>query len=564
MTLKKYSLNPIGIQWIFIVANMIPSLLLFTSEPYSLAHRVAMLMSALAGYLIIFSIHKNIGRIQLILFPLSFINAFQIVVFSLFGESVIAVDMFLNLMTTNASEAGELLDNMIGAIIFVCAVYIPTFGLAIYSSFRKIYTKKDYMNKCTTAGLAILLTAMCILFLPIGNRTIIFKNDVYPINVFQNLSIALKKWNKSEQYKNETPVFHFNAQKKEYSEEREIYVLVIGEAGRAANWSLAGYERETNPLLTKRKDLVFFKDALTQANATHKSVPMILSAADAENYEDISHQKSVISAFKEAGFTTLFISNQPPNRSFTDVFAKEADHYVNIRQQEENDMISKNQYDGNMLSPFQNAIDSVQGNLFVVLHSYGSHFNYKERYPQEMAYFRPDCFNSINYRCKKELVNAYDNSIRYTDYFLANVIDLLEKTDDCTAMFYTTDHGEDLMDDERKRFLHASPIPTYYQLHIPMLMWFSPRYRVSFPGMLEYAYGNRNLPTSTRSAFHTLMDMARIQTPFMNAHHSLVNKAYSSNTRYYLNDHDIPVEWMNAGIKGIDKKKVKIYGLKSI
>lgn len=88
--------------------------------------------------------------------------------------------------------------------------------------------------------------------------------------------------------------------------------MVVGEASRAPSWSLLGYPRQTTPMLRAPRRGRPFGDMLTQCNATHKSVPVILSSVSAENYNDIFEQKSIITAFKEAGFATLYISNQVP------------------------------------------------------------------------------------------------------------------------------------------------------------------------------------------------------------------------------------------------------------
>ena len=120
--------------------------------------------------------------------------------------------------------------------------------------------------------------------------------------------------------------------------------------------------------------------------------------------------------------------------------------------------------------------------MFIVLHTYGSHFNYHERYPAEFRIYTPDKAEGIRQSYKKELRNAYDNSIRYTDYVLGEIVDMLKKKEVCASMLYLSDHGEDIFDDARARYLHASPIPTYYQLHIPYIIWFSDDYRTVFPG----------------------------------------------------------------------------------
>lgn len=57
--------------------------------------------------------------------------AFQLVLLYLFGTGVIAVDMFLNLVTTNAGEAMELLDNLAPAVVGVFVIYLPLLVLGI-------------------------------------------------------------------------------------------------------------------------------------------------------------------------------------------------------------------------------------------------------------------------------------------------------------------------------------------------------------------------------------------------------------------------------------------------
>lgn len=196
-------------------------------------------------------------------------------------------------------------------------------------------------------------------------------------------------------------------------------------------------------------------------------------------------------AFKEAGFKTIFLSNQTPNRTFTDYFAAEADFHHNIRPASAGGIYTVNNYDDAMLPLVQHYIDSLPDNLFFVLHTYGSHFNYFERYPREFAHFTPDEATEVEVKNRQQLINAYDNSIRYTDYFLHHLIQILDSTNHTTALYYSPDHGEDLLDDDRKRFLHASPHPTYYQLHIPLFLWFSDQYRQEFPERYATALTNQ-------------------------------------------------------------------------
>lgn len=550
--------NPRQLFWFFIAVNLIPCVLLVFTEPYSIMGKIILVSFPLGMYLVVYSLLKNVGLLQLILIPQLVFNAFQIVLFYLFGESVIAVDMFLNLATTSVSEASELLDNLWPAIIAVCVIYIPTIAIAAIACKRKTHLVPAFRKRMAVIGLIVAVLSYGLTFTATNLNTGSYKlkYDVFPINIYYNLNFAIQKWHRSNLYPLTSKDFKFEAVKDKQAGNREIYVIVVGEAGRAGNWSLWGYDRETNPLLSEAEGLVLYKDAITQANATHKSVPLILSAANAENFDIIYGQKSIIEAFKEAGFKTVFLSNQTPNRTFTDYFAAEADYQHNIRPASGGGLITTNNYDTHMLPLLQHYIDSLPDNLFVVMHTYGSHFNYHERYPREFAHFVPDEATEVEVKNRQQLINAYDNSIRYVDYFLNSLISMLDSTGYCTAIYYSPDHGEDMLDDDRKRFLHASPHPTYYQLHIPLFLWFSENYRQQFPENYTVALANSPKPVSTRAAFHTMLDIASIQTPWLDTTFSLINPAFKTRPRMYLTDHDKPILWYKSGLKKQDKEMI--------
>ena len=468
------------------------------------------------------------------------------------------IGIILNLATTNASEAGELLDNIWPAIILVCALYIPTIIVAVIACKLKLYLPVSFRKKWIATGALWMFLSCLLLFTSNNNNTGRFTlhEDVYPVNVVYNCGFAINKWRHSQQYPVLSKNFTFKAHKDVRSSKREIYVLVIGEASRAENWSLYGYPRETNPLLAQTSGLVVYKDAITQSNTTHKSVPLILSAASAEDYSVVYTHKSILTAFKEAGFTTIFLSNQTPNRSFTDFYFQEADHHQNIRCSPDGSMTTVNNFDEAMLPLLQHYVDSISGNLFVVLYTYGSHFNYKERYPEIFSLYEPDNVANVKVENKVQLINAYDNSIRYTDNFLYTLIGMLRKQEVISALFYTPDHGEDMLDDRRKRFLHSSPNPTFYQLYIPMFIWFSENYQRDFPEKVGYAVQNKPKPVATNAVFHTMLDVAFIQTPYLQPGLSLVSSDFQTRQRMYLNDHDKPIFFYNAGLKKADKQMI--------
>lgn len=547
--------NPVKIFLLFVFVNLLPSIGLIFTEPFNLWGKVMLIVFPLGIYFILFTLLKNIGLTQLILIPLLIIHAFQIVVFYLFGEGVIAVDMFLNVVTTNVSEAGEVLNSIFASVIFVIIIYVPTIIIAVKAYRRKVQLSNETRKKTFLTGLLLLIIALPLYFFAQNKNSERFSlhEDVYPIDVAYNLGSARHKWLLSSKYQESSKGFTFEATKKVAAPEREIYVLIVGETSRAENWGLYGYERNTTPKLEKDSSIVFFKDAITQSNTTHKSVSIMMSAASAENYEIIYDQKSIIQAFKEVGFTTAFISNQSANRTFTDFFAQEADYTKYYRYFNE----KVNNYDEVLLPELQHFIDSTDGNLFVVLHTYGSHFSYRERYPKEYSVFTPDDVMDIKRDNRDVLINAYDNTIIYTDNFIHNVIKTLESYNSSSFMFYSSDHGEDILDDDRQRFLHASPNPTFYQLKVPMLMWFSSEYRTNFPQKIIDSESNKNKPVATNAVFHTLLDAAQIDTKYLDTKLSLVSSDFEITERMYLSDHDNPIPYYNAGLKKEDKAMIE-------
>ena len=542
---------------LFILVLAIPNVVLFfTEQQMSLLARICNIILPVSVYWLVMTLSRTPGKTIWIVFPFVFFAAFQLVLLYLFGHSIIAVDMFLNLATTNSGEAMELLDNLLPAVVGVFVIYIPAlaFGGISWAQNRKLeYSFIRHQRKYAFIGIGtgVLLTILCY----VTQRDYRIKIEMYPANVCYNLLLAVERTGETAGYAETSKDFTFDARPTHDKNQPEVYVLVIGETARACNFGLYGYNRDTTPLLDKTEGLVVFTDALTQSNTTHKSVPMLLSAASAEGYDGIYRQKGIITAFKEAGFHTAFFSNQLPNHSFIDFFGMEADDWTFCKK---NASEGVNVSDDELLSLVRKELQAGHQKLFIVLHAYGSHFNYKERYPESMAVFKPDSLTDAKYKNRKYLMNAYDNTIRYTDGFLATLITLLQGTNASSAMLYTSDHGEDIFDDDRKLFLHASPIPSYYQLHVPFLIWMSGIYQKENAEIQEAILLNREKPvTGNASVFHTMLDLAGVRTPYRVDSLSVASRQYLIRSRYYLNDHNLPKTLDKIGLKKKDIEQFK-------
>src|SRR5699024_2415830 len=157
-----------------------------------------------------------------------------------------------------------------------------------------------------------------------------------------------------------------------------------------------------------------------------------------------------------------------------------------------------------------------------------------DRYPDNFKKYTPDNVTNVSQAQKEEMVNAYDNSILYTDYFLSENINVLKEAGASSYLLYAADHGEDIFDDKRGKFLHSSPIPTYYQLRIAYLSWFSEEFKEENPKKFTASLQNSKNPVSTNAIFHTLIDAADISTPFLKEDLSLVNPKFIKQKRMFL------------------------------
>lgn len=546
----------------FLGVLIIPNICLCFTEPLSLAAKLINILLPLSCYYVVMTFSRNSGKMLWILFPFVFLGAFQLVLLYLFGRSIIAVDMFLNLLTTNSTEAMELLDKLLPAIIIVVLLYVPPLVLAIVAIVRRSELSPSFLNRKRKKGLIALVGSLLLLAgTSVVDQHYDPKIDLYPVNVCYNASLAFQRHLKTEHYRQTSQQFIFSAQSSHPIEEKEIYVMVIGETSRAANWRLYGYHRATNPKLVERKGVISFSHVLTESNTTHKSVPMLMSSVSAVDFDSIYNRKSIITAFKEAGFHTLFFSNQRYNHSFIDFFGQEADHSVFIK--ESVDHKGADLSDDALLELVSRELRSDRKKLFIVLHTYGSHFNYKERYPTESAYFKPDFPVDAKVQYRSNLINAYDNSTRYTDDFLDRLMTLVARQKASSAILYTSDHGEDIFDDDRQLFLHASPVPSYFQIHVPFLLWLSQEYRVRYPSIekIARAHSAKQISSSC-SFFHTLLELGGVQTSCRNDSCSVVSDQFVERPRLYLNDHNRACRLEESGLEKPDFDRLNKMGVR--
>lgn len=540
----------------FVITLVVPNFVLLYTEPYSIWSAEASLFIPMGFYLMWSVAMKRSGIMIWIAFPIIILCAFQIILLYLFGNSIIATDMFTNLLTTNPEEAGELLANIYPAIIIVCLIYLPVLWFASREIGRKSCFSKTTRKNISLIGLTFFILGWLLLIpaYSVSEEKRVIKTDIFPINVMYNIHLCGSEFRKMSRFEQTAAGFTYHARRTNKASKREIYVYIIGEAARTTNWQIYGYERQTTPRLAQIEDIVIFRNTVTQSNTTHKSVPMLLSSVKTDEHDELFRRTGLPALFKEVGFKTWFISNQRPQGAMVDKLAHDADSSVYLPEP---------RYDMQLLDAMKRVIAEDQDNdLLFILHCYGSHFCYHHRYPREFARFTPDDNVAITKKNTQKILNAYDNSIFYTDYFLAETIAYLRSLrNDCSALLYCADHGEDILDDKRGRFLHASPTTTFYQLYVANLGWFSEEYRREFPEKVAAARNNDSAPATTHCMFQSIADIASIEGDHIDPDYSLVNPTFHYGPRRYLNDHCRAVPFPKTGLSAEDIEHFRQHGV---
>jgi lipid A ethanolaminephosphotransferase len=281
-------------------------------------------------------------------------------------------------------------------------------------------------------------------------------------------------------------------------DKKMIVILVIGESARAKNFSLYGYQRETNPHL-KEHNVVTLQHSKSTATYTTASVHSILSyrGETSDSYEPLP------SYLQRQGVEVIWRTNNwgEPKLKVSQ-YKRKSD--LKLTCQGEGCA-----YDGVLLTGLEESLKSDEAKkIFYVLHTSGSHGpSYYKKYPKSFEHFKPVCKTVDLKQCtQEELVNAYDNTILYTDNLLGKIIDILKKEENRAALLiYISDHGESL--GEYGLYLHGTPysIAPDVQKKIPFIFWASKKFKeekgIEKLDFTTKEYGQYNIFHSIMGAF---------------------------------------------------------------
>ncbi len=450
---------------------------------------ILMLVANAFVIFLIFFLSRIVGKFLLIFFFIGnaiavyFINTYSVII----DEAMMG-----NVINTDHAEA----TSFISIKLFI---YIILLGVLPGIYFARVKIINVTVKRFFVVSSLTILFMLVLAFVNASNWLWIDKNSktlgglAMPWSYSVNFSLYYVHKNQE----NEKEILLPNAIIKD--SQKAVVVLVIGESARRENFSLYGYGKNTNPLLSKMSD-VFHFNASSCATYTAAGVKCILEHAHTSDLYEMLPNYLYRNGVEVIWRTSNW--GEPPI------------HIKNYQNLESLKKICKGEgcnYDEVLLTELKGQIAaSTKNKILVVLHTSTSHGpTYNTKYPPQFESFKPVCNTVELAKCShEELMNAYDNTIVYTDYLLNNVIKELKQLKGYkTSMIFVSDHGESL--GEKNLYMHGLPLSLApkEQYEIPFIVWMS-------ENSSRQLKPNNSL--SQDHVFHSVLNYLDIQSPIYN------------------------------------------------
>lgn len=320
-----------------------------------------------------------------------------------------------------------------------------------------------------------------------------------PHNLLGEIMCVVNQINVLREHKNDNAMFSYYATRTDTTSQKEVYVLSVGESLRYRNVSLNGeYGRETMPLLAQQDNLCLYSDSYATATLTQHALPMLLCGVDAEHFSAHYARRTMAAACREAGFRTALISHraQLMNNRYHNYLTNDFDTVIMVEHD-------------SLIAPRLKASCSETDKLFVVTHYLGNHLFYTNRADSDWVW-RPDYNVDRGAKSDSLFLNAYDNSIRYTDRMLNSEIEVLNSEDCISAWLFVSDHGEYI--GSRVSGHGYTYTPTREEYHVPLMVWTSKAYQAQYPDRVTNMVKHKDEPINADYVFQSVLDMAGICT----------------------------------------------------
>lgn len=469
-----------------------------SDEGFSLSRIISSVLYTLPVCFLVASIKKKWLFVVVSSF-LMMVSFFETIMVVLYKNFLIAGNI-ISALNTTADEGSGFVMSSLHALPWALPLFL-VFGLLVWKYKKPQKLAPNLLCAASFIVLSILFLAYQLRVRWGGNITTRFyvEQNVLsrpPYNFwFQSYNAIEQQWQKG--YIKEAEKMKFGAKRPKINE-KESYVLAIGESLRYDNLSLAGYGRKTTPLLETLDNLTLFSDYYSAANLTMYSVPQIVTRATADNFVLNYQEKSIMQPFKECGFKTFAIS--AGNLIVYDVYqylVKGCDGIYNCNSEGDS-----------RISEIVDSLSNIYPKTFFIVQFKGNHGPYNN-FKKEQNVFRPNpVFDNVSLTSREGMVNSYDNTVLFTDFNVYHIIKAIDKPGYQSAFLMVSDHGADYDKGVSDHGGNCNPRKAEY--HVPLIVWNSKVWGDKYPQKKANLLSNKNKPVNSDNVFYSVCDMADI------------------------------------------------------
>lgn len=500
----------------------------------------AALLIAISNLLLLYRLRLVYLTLTLLFIYLSvFIEAGY---FYLYKNSISESTVFI-LLETNYSEASDFFSMYFDKLLFVLSLVLL---LPLLLSFFLLVKLLPFYDTFLAPGLVNRkgnkYTWVWSLVLSLLLAAGIFQTSLCQRNI---LYISLKSW---RSYQNEIRAYALLSNDKlggkftnvaSGNQDEEVYVMIIGEATTRHHMSLYNYYRNTNPLLSaKKNDLIIYNNVISPHTHTILSLQKVLTLANYENPE-LFKDGSVLQLMNKAGFQTYWLSNQSPigaDETLVTKLAKAAGktYFTNTAS-----WTSVTPYDEKLWAPLEKVLSEKAKKKFIVIHLMGAHGKYFKRYPKTFAQFHDTPQTPFKHEKAYSFINQYDNAILYNDYVVSQIMDMIKKETKKSWLLYFSDHGEDVFETINTA-THQDVGGTKAMYDIPFFLWLSDAYKRT--DNHQYVPERKYM---TDDLIYTIADLSDVHFKEFDSTRSLVNSHFADRKRTINKKDDYDEEFKN-------------------
>lgn len=429
---------------------------------------------------------------------------------------VIDVNQIQNLMETDSQEIVDLLN------VNLLAYLVLLFILPCYALWKTAFIQQTFTiilkEKLIFIALSLIAFSSIVGLFYVDYAAIFRENRSlrYIVNPINSVNGFYNYWHTHQPLKAKTLIAYGTDAKYTAKPQQKpmLLVFVLGETARAQSFSLNGYQRPTNPLLSTQ-NIINFSQVSSCGTTTAVSLPCIFSGFTRKDYDENTahHREGLLDIAQRAGYQVTWIENNSGCKGVCD----RVEQYPLLADKKPIWCKDGECVDELLLDTFKAFLAQAEPtHRAIFLHQEGSHGPaYYRRYPKNFEKFTPVCNTNAIQSCSTQaVVNTYDNTILYTDYILSSLIEELKIYQDRyqIVFWYVSDHGEST--GEHGLYLHGTPyfLAPSQQTHVPMLTWLSTDFSQYQRSKSQCLQRQQHQALSHDNVFHTMLGLLNIKT----------------------------------------------------